>query len=99
MATEPVAFTTGDDRWYHPDKHKTRWSIYSLSYVLEQIGFVTRGIVYCDKLGQYHIRVPLAAESFYQDCLDHEIVLQTDFIDRFADSLIVDAKKPSESER
>ncbi len=97
MAPEPAAFTTGDDRWYHPNKHKTRWSIYSLSYVLEQIGFVTRGIVFCDKFGEYHIHSPLAENSFYQDCLDFEILMQTNFIDRFADSLIVDAKKPSGS--
>lgn len=95
MAPEPAAFTTGDNRWYHPDKHKTRWSIYSLSYVLEQIGFVTRGIVFCDKFGEYHIHSPVAENLFYQDCLDVEILMQTDFIDRFADSLIVDAKKPS----
>ena len=35
MAPEPAAYSTGDGRWTHPDKHKTRWSIYSLSYVLE----------------------------------------------------------------
>jgi predicted SAM-dependent methyltransferase len=94
MAPEPAAYTTGDDRWIHPDKHKTRWSIYSLSYVLEQIGFVTRGVVFCDKYGQYHVGTSIATDPFYQDCLEREFVTQTGFIDRFCDSLIVDAKKP-----
>jgi len=53
MAPEPAGYTTGDDRWFHPDKHKTRWSIYGLNYVLSEIGFHTRGLVDCDKFGQY----------------------------------------------
>lgn len=42
-APEPAAYTTGDDRWIHPDKHKTRWSIYNLSYVLSKSVF-PRGV-------------------------------------------------------
>ncbi len=94
MSPEPAAYSTGDHRWIHPDKHKSRWSIYSLSYVLEQIGFATRGVVFCDKFGHFHIDAPSTADTFYQDSLAPDIVSQTGFIDRFVDSLIVDAKKP-----
>jgi predicted SAM-dependent methyltransferase len=93
MAPEPAAYSTGDSRWTHPDKHKTRWSIYSLSYVLEQIGFLTRGVVFCDRYGEYHVRTPDDSEPFYDNCLDRDLVLQTEFIDRFHDSLVVDAVK------
>jgi len=91
---EPVGFSTGDGRWYHPDKHKTRWSIYSLGYVLEQIGFVTRPVVYCDKYGDYHVDLPEPSEPFYAACLDHDIVLDWTYVGRFRNSLIVDASKP-----
>lgn len=94
MPPEPAAYSTGDPRWIHPDKHKTRWSIYSLCYVLEQIGFATRGLVYCDREGRYHICPPSADEEFYGGCPDQDLVMRTDFIDRFQDSLIVDGRKP-----
>ncbi len=93
MELEPAGFTVGDQRWYHPDKHKTRWSIYSLTYVLEQIGFHTRGVVYCDKFGRHYVHPPDPFESFYQNCLDQPIVLSREYICRFEDSLIVDALK------
>ncbi len=93
MAPEPAAWSTGDQRWIHPDKHKTRWSIYSLSYVLEQIGFATRGVVFCDKQGQYHVDAPCLEDEFYRECHDQELVMQISYVDRFHDSLIVDAVK------
>ena len=91
---EPAGYTTGDRRWFHPDMHKTRWSIYSLSYVLEQIGFVTHGVVYCDKHGEYFVNDPDMSLPFYRDCLDHDIVRQTGYIARYHNSLVVDAIKP-----
>ncbi len=90
---EPVGYTTGDTRWLHPDKHKTRWSIYSLPCVLQMVGFRTRGVVYCDKFGTHIIRPPAATISFYEDSLESELVFRTDYICRFRDSLIVDAIK------
>ena len=91
---EPAGYTTGDPGWHHPDKHKTRWSIYSLPYVLEQIGFVTRGVVFCDRFGNYVKQLPDDHEPFYKDCLDQAMVLRTDYIMRLENSLIVDAVKP-----
>lgn len=93
LPPEPVGYTTGDDRWCHPDKHKTRWSIYSLGYVLEQLGFAVRGLVYCDKFGQYHAAPPDLSLPFYRDCLDGDIVGRTDYILRYSKSLVVDAVK------
>ena len=91
---EPAGYTTGDTRWFHPDKHKSRWSIYSLSYVLEEIGFVTQGVVYCDKYGNYIINSPDLMHPFYHKCLDPVIVQNTTYISRFSNSLIVDAIRP-----
>jgi predicted SAM-dependent methyltransferase len=89
---EPAGFTVGDHRWYHPDKHKTRWSIYSLSYILQQTGFRTRGIVYCDKFGEYHCVDPAEVDAG-QECDDRAFVDATEYILRFENSLIVDAIK------
>ena len=94
MEPEPVGYSTGDPRWFHPDKHNTRWSIYSLAYALEQIGFVTRGVVYCDKYGTYHVHPPDREHEFYATCLDQEIIQETRYVSRFLNSLVVDARKP-----
>ena len=93
LEPEPIGFTTGDNRWCHPDKHKSRWSIYSLPCLLELIGFETRGVVYCDKHGRHIVQPPAPNDPFYQRCLDLEVVCSTDYICRFEDSLIVDAIK------
>ncbi len=92
---EPPGYSTGDPRWFHPDKHKTRWSIYSLSYALEEIGFRTRGVVYCDKYGKYHCDEPEQHRTFYKDCSDREFIIRTDYICRFENSLVVDAVRVS----
>jgi predicted SAM-dependent methyltransferase len=89
---ERVGFTTGDPRWFHPDKHKTRWSIYSLSYVLAEIGLRTRGVVFCDKHGKYHQNAPIDT-SFYAKCPDQGFIANTDYILRYSKSLVVDAVK------
>jgi predicted SAM-dependent methyltransferase len=96
LPVEPAGFTNSDPRWFHPDKHKTRWSIYSLSYVLEEIGFRTRGVVYCDKFGVYHRDLPEADQAFYAQCQDLPLVLDTSYILRFDDSLVVDALRPAD---
>ncbi|MCA9050654.1 MAG: methyltransferase domain-containing protein, partial [Planctomycetaceae bacterium] len=83
---EPAGYSTGDPRWYHPDKHKTRWSIYSLPWLLEQIGFRTRGIVYCDKFGRHVVRDVSVKDPFYSACLDTEMVIDTSYILRFHNS-------------
>lgn len=94
MAPEPVGYTTGDDRWFHPDKHKTRWSFYSLSYLLGQVGFFAHGVVYCDKFGLYHRTFPNPEHRVYRECLDRELVLDTAYVLRYDHSLVVDAFKP-----
>lgn len=90
---EPAGFSNDDSRWTHPAKHKTRWSIYSLRYVLEEIGLATRGVVYCDKHGQYHQDESPSDPSFYSQCLDRQFIESTQYILRFGISLIVDAVK------
>jgi len=94
LPPEPAGFTTGDNRWYHPDKHKTRWSIYSLAYVLEEIGFQTYSVVYCDKFGIFHKQLPQHSHPLYLNCPDPEVVFDFSYILRCDQSLVVDAFKP-----
>jgi len=93
-APEPAGFSTGGQRWTDPGKHKSRWSVYSLTYVLQWIGFRTRGVVYCDRHGRHHVDVPTSQQPFYDDCSDRELIKSTRYIARLRNSLIVDAVKP-----
>lgn len=92
---EPVGFSTGDKRWNHPDKHKSRWSIYSLSYVLSEVGFQTRGLVYCDKFGNYHHHDPQDDPRFYEGCPEPVFIRETNYILRYKTSLVIDAVRRS----
>ena len=94
QAAEPVGFSTGGARWIDPEKHKSRWSVYSLTYVLQWIGFRTRAVVYCDRNGRHHVDMPDSQQPFYRNCVDHEIINSTRYIARLRNSLIVDAIKP-----
>ncbi len=94
LPPEPVGYSTGDERWCHPDKHKTRWSIYSLSYILELMCFQSHGLIYCDKFGVFHKSLPQQTQAHYSNCIDAEIVLDVSYVLRFDRSLVVDAFKP-----
>lgn len=91
-APEPVGFTTEGMAWTDPGKHKTRWSIYSLSWVLEQQHLRPRGVVYCDKEGGYHHDPPESDDPFYSGCTDLESIVTTRYVRRFRNSLVVDAR-------
>lgn len=92
-APESVGFTTEGATWTDPGKHKTRWSLYSLAYVLEQQGLRVRGVVFCDKEGGYHNDPPKPDDPFYDGCTDHESIMSTGYIRRFGHSLVVDARR------
>ena len=88
---EPAGFTTGGNRWTDPGKHKSRWSIYSLQYVLHWIGFESVGIVYCDRDGNYVNRSSTLPTPIHHACLESELVARTDYVIRLEDSLVIDA--------
>ena len=75
--------------WNHPDKHKTRWSVYSLSPVLEIVGFVPVPLHYCDRDGRYVQRDPSEAPASYEGSPDRELVFDLSYVMR-PNSLIVD---------
>lgn len=74
-----------------PMKHKTRWTVYSLSTILQLIGFVPTPLTYCTKDRQFIQRTP--DTSSYPGNPDVEMVTRIDYIERRR-SLIVDGQKP-----
>lgn len=75
--------------WSHPDKHKTRWSAYSLPAVLEVAGFDPVLLHYCDKDGRCVERNPAELAESYEGVPDRELVLDLSYVMR-PRSLIVD---------
>jgi hypothetical protein len=76
----------------HPDKHKTRWSVYSLTEVIRLAGFEPVPVRYYDRLGQCFEVSLTDLEEIYQSCADAEMVLDLTHIQR-KDSLIIDGIK------
>jgi predicted SAM-dependent methyltransferase len=92
---EPVKFDarlgkTGKVSWTHPDIHKTRWNIYSLSLLLRIVGFRVVPLVYCDKDGNFVSRFPQRGDSSYPPDADWEMLCSKAYLLR-EKSLIVDA--------
>lgn len=81
--------TVGYDR---PEKHKTRWSVYSLCPALEVVGFKTNPIRYYDKDRNLHDKSPNMNLSFYEGYSDIATIRDFDIIKRQS-SLIVDGMK------
>jgi predicted SAM-dependent methyltransferase len=72
----------------HPNKHKTRWSIYLLSEALGLCGFEVRPLRYCDRDGRYIQNQP----EQYGGCPETQLVSDLGYLRR-SDSLIVDGIK------
>lgn len=89
---EPVGYPDPKLPFTHPQKHKSRWSVYSLGEVLRVAGFRPIPLRYCDRGGRYMVREPVDIKAEYGSCLDKEMVFQMDHIMRL-DSLIVDGIK------
>ena len=92
MKPEPIGFPDPKMSFTNPTKHKTRWSVYSLSAVLELIGFSSVPLVYCTKTGECINQNP--NREAYPGNPDAEIVARMDYISRRNNSLIVDGQKP-----
>lgn len=69
----------------HPQKHKVRWTVYSLSDALRAAGFEPRPLRYCDRDGNY-VR---GEGKQYADCVESELAADLSYLRR-PDSLIVD---------
>jgi predicted SAM-dependent methyltransferase len=91
-APEPVGFPDRRLPFSDGAKHKTRWSVYSLTEAIRQAGFRPVPLRYCDRKGKYVARSPSDMLTCYAGCLDEEMVLDLSYIMRI-DSLIVDGIK------
>ena len=96
-AIEPLAFHAGRgrtshdaDRWNDPAVHKTRFNLYSLTYLLEQSGFRVQVLRAFDRKGVAVGRFPEAPGAPYAAGADWPALLRRDYLRR-PDSLIVDA--------
>lgn len=100
LPPEPVGFPGPRVRWSEPAKHKTRWSVYSLSELIRNSGLEPMPVRYFDRDGQLH---ELGADHLLEEYsrwaanaqfrLDREVVGRLDYIQR-PNSLIVDGLKP-----
>lgn len=86
---EPIGFPKRRMPFTDPNKHKTRWSVYSLSEALRCTGFDPVPIRYFDRAGRFTNTSPTPPA----DCPDAEIVRNLSYLIRY-DSLILDAAKP-----
>ncbi|MCB1236110.1 MAG: class I SAM-dependent methyltransferase [Verrucomicrobiae bacterium] len=93
-APEPVGYPSAREKWHEPDKHKTRWSVYSLTYVLRQVGFDARPVAWCDKFGKRHFSPPEPNAAAYRGVADPAFVFDLSCLKRGDRSLVVDAVKP-----
>jgi len=90
---EPAGFTAGGDSWNDPQKHKSRWSVYSFSYMLGQSGFIAAPFVYCNRNGEFIRKLPDPKSTPYHGCLDKQLIRRTDYIKRLDRSLCIDGIK------
>lgn len=81
-----------DKSWIHPEKHKTRWSIYSLPLTIKMAGLIPRPIMYCDKHGKFFDLTPSESNLEYQNSEDKKFIFSLDYMQRLP-SLIVDGIK------
>ena len=85
---EPVGYPSKRMRFTHPNKHKTRWSVYMLSEALKVTGFTVVPVRYCDRDGQYIKTEPHG----YEGCPETQLICDLSYLQR-PDSLIVDSIK------
>jgi predicted SAM-dependent methyltransferase len=87
-APEPVGFPDVKLPFTHPNKHKTRWSVYSLCEAIQLTGFEPHRIRYCDQEGRYVQNHPVQ----YAGCPETEFLIDLSYLKR-PNSLIVDGVK------
>jgi predicted SAM-dependent methyltransferase len=93
LPPEPLGFPDIKLPFTDPNKHKTRWSIYSLGEAIKISGFDAIPIRYCDKEGIFIRGDPSAFKNDYLDCVEQELIFDLTYIQRLNNSLIVDGIK------
>ncbi len=90
---EPAGFPWVGMPFTHPEKHKTRWSVYSLSEALRLVGLRPLPLRYYDRDGARHDHAPASIRAQYPPVLvEEEVVLTLAYLQR-PPSLIVDGIK------
>jgi predicted SAM-dependent methyltransferase len=89
---EPVGFPDKKCAYTDPDKHKTRWSVYSLAEAMRVAGFEPIPLVYCDRAGTFVNTHPRSIAERYAGCPDEKMALDMTYVRRMK-SLIVDGIK------
>ena len=93
---EPEGYPDSNLPMTHSDKHKTRWSVYSLSEALREAGMEPVPLRYCDREGAYIRTDPQDIRDSYEHCTDGEMIFELGYVMR-PDSLIVDGIKKESS--
>lgn len=93
LPPEPAGFPYRKMPFTHPEKHKTRWSVYSLGEALRLCGFRPVPLRYHDRHGVLHDFSPESLRAQYPERRDDaEFILTLAYVQR-ARSLIVDGIK------
>jgi predicted SAM-dependent methyltransferase len=93
---ESPCFPSPKVPWTHHQKHKNRWSIHNFSEVLRLAGLTPRGVVYCNKEGEFRQEIPASPFDGYALEETRPLVGTTAYLRRLP-SLIVDGIKPLEA--
>jgi predicted SAM-dependent methyltransferase len=91
---EMIGFPSTKLPYSHFAKVKTRYSIYSLTEVLNLAGFEPIPLEYCDRSGRYFRIDPTEVQKSYAGCLDREMVFRRDYITRTKNLIVDGLKKP-----
>ena len=90
IPVEPAGFPYPKRPYTHPEKHKTRWSVHSLSEALRLAGFRPLPLRYHDRHGKLHEYTPASMRNQYPARLPEEECISTLAYVQRPQSLIVD---------
>ena len=90
---EPAGFSADGPSWNDPQKHKMRWNVYALAYMLESAGFRAVSREYCDRDGNYVSAASTHDPALYENCLERELLEDFSYCKRLPGSLCVDGVK------
>jgi predicted SAM-dependent methyltransferase len=90
---EPLGFPDIKLPFTDPIKHKTRWSVYSLTEAIKVAGFDAIPMRYCNKQGEFIKVDPSNIVGSYEYCPEGELIFDLSYIRRIDNSLIVDGIK------
>ena len=92
-APEPLGFPDIRLPYTDPAKHKTRWSVYSLTEAVRIAGFDAVPLRYCNKAGVFIKVDPSSILAEYENCPEQELIFDLTYIRRVNDALIDDGIK------